>query len=326
MNINEYLKFRKPYERALRQLLLELDFFIEDVKGINIYSIESRLKEYKSALVKSQKSENLSIHDMQDIAGIRVVVATFEEVEVLVRFFSRKDKEYSDELEIELNEPIERKNGYRARHIVVKFKGKYSRSASPTRIEIQLQTILQHAYNFISRAWVYKSEHPFSKNWKKNFHEISQTLAQLDKKISELQEQVLATSAEGDNDQLTPFSYQRIVSDILGEDVDLDDAVDSTRMLVDMGCDRNKQLKLHLNNSKISDLYNRFLNMKSHKSDQMKAVASLFSNMSRHSFFIMYGTRLDGIAKILDQLESSLDLKQLSDSETDESHNDNKTK
>ena len=54
--------------------------------------------------------------------------------------------------------------------------------------------------------------------------------------------------------------------------------------------------------------------------------SALFSNMSRHSFFITYGTRLDGIAKILDQLESSLDLKELSDSETDESHNDNKTK
>ncbi|WP_445630146.1 hypothetical protein [Nostoc sp. DSM 114167] len=184
MNITEYLKFIKPYDRALRQLRLELDFFLEEVKGVNVYSVQSRLKTYESALEKSRKLKNLNISDMQDIAGIRIVLATFEEVDVLARFLSRKAD--SNDLIIELDEAIQKSNGYRARHIVVKFQGHYSRSVYPTRIEIQLQTILQHAYNFISRAWVYKSEHTFPKDWHQSFREISQTLAQLDTSISKL--------------------------------------------------------------------------------------------------------------------------------------------
>lgn len=306
MNITEYLKFRKPYERALRQLLLELDFFLEEVKGVNVYSVQSRLKTYESALSKSQKSNNLSIFEMQDIAGIRVVVATFEEVEVLARFLSRKAD--SKDLVIELDQTIARSNGYRARHIVVKFEGHYSRSVYPTRIEIQLQTILQHAYNFISRAWVYKSEHTFSKDWHRNFREVSQILAQLDTKFSELQEEVLTTSAaEGDNDPLTPFSYQRIVSNVFGENVELNDAVDVARMLIDMGCDTNGKLKSFLNNPDILQLRNRFLNL---KSEQMKGFCVLVSKMSLHAFWLTFGTRLNKTKDMLEQLELSLEPKE----------------
>ena len=172
----------------------------------------------------------------------------------------------------------------------------------PTRIEIQLQTILQHAYNFISRAWVYKSEHTFSEEWHQSFREISQTLAQLDKRVSELQEQVLMTSAsEGDSDPLTPFSYQRIVSDIFGEDVDLNSAVDAVRMLMDMGYDTNVKLRSFLKNSDIFDLRERFLNL---RSPQMQAFTNLVSKMTLHSFWLMFGVRLEGAKEMLDNFES----------------------
>jgi hypothetical protein len=50
MNRAEYLRFRRPYERVLRQLLLELEFFVEDLVGVNIHSITHRLKSFDSAL------------------------------------------------------------------------------------------------------------------------------------------------------------------------------------------------------------------------------------------------------------------------------------
>lgn len=126
---------------------------------------------------------------------------------------------------IKWDEVIEKDDGYRARHIVVEFKGHYSRfSSHHTLVEIQLQTILQNAYNFISRAWVYKNKYIYSNDWDQSFKQVSKELNQLDQKIFELQEEVLKI-AEGDNEALTPFSYQRIVADIFSENVDLDDAV-----------------------------------------------------------------------------------------------------
>lgn len=305
MNITEYLKFRKPYERTLRQLLLELDFFFEDVKGINISSVTHRLKDYNSAFQKALK-ESSDIRNLLDIAGIRIVVATVEEVEIIARFFSRKQD--SNDLVIKWDDSIAKDDGYRARHIVVEFKGHYSRSMYPTRVEIQLQTILQHSYNFISRAWAYKNNYPYSTEWHQSFLEVSQELTKLDKKISELQEEFLTISAsESENQPLTPLSFQRIIADIFSETVDLKNAVDLTRMLIDMGCDTNTKLKYFMSSPQILSLRQRFLNL---KDESLKNFVLVIYNLPLHEFCLMFGTRLEAFNKMLDELESIVESKE----------------
>ena len=86
----EFLHFRRAYERALRQVLLDFEFFVEDFIGINIYSVTHRLKSFESALEKSKRLK-IQIDEMHDIAGMRIVVSTLDEVEVVARFFSRKE-------------------------------------------------------------------------------------------------------------------------------------------------------------------------------------------------------------------------------------------
>jgi putative GTP pyrophosphokinase len=304
MDINEYLKFRKPYERVLRQLLLELDFFIEEVKGVNINSVQHRLKSYNSARDKSIRT-NQDISQLHDIAGIRIVVATFTEVEIIARFFSRK--QVSNDLVIKWDEVIEKDDGYRARHIVVEFKGHYSRfSSHHTLVEIQLQTILQNAYNFISRAWVYKNKYIYSNDWDQSFKQVSKELNQLDQKIFELQEEVLKI-AEGDNEALTPFSYQRIVADIFSENVDLDDAVDTSPMLVNNGINTNEKLKKFLLDPRILSLRDRFLNL---ESEHQKGFVVVISGFPLHIFWLMFGIRLNAWNQILDELESNVEPKE----------------
>ena len=304
MDINEYLKFRKPYERVLRQLLLELDFFIEEVKGVNINSVQHRLKSYNSARDKSIRT-NQDISQLHDIAGIRIVVATFAEVQIIARFFSRK--QVCNDLVIKWDEVIEKDDGYRARHIVVEFKGHYSRfSSHPTLVEIQLQTILQNAYNFISRAWVYKNKYIYSNDWDQNFKQVSKELNQLDQKIFELQEEVLKI-AEGDNEALTPFSYQRIVADIFSENVDLDDAVDISPMLVNNGINTNEKLKKFLLDPRILSLRERFLNL---ESEHKKGFVVVISGFPLHIFWLMFGIRLKACNQMLDELESTVEPKE----------------
>ncbi|HYW20004.1 MAG TPA: hypothetical protein VE956_11975 [Nodularia sp. (in: cyanobacteria)] len=304
MNKTQYLKFRKPYEKVLRLLLLELYFFFEEIKGININSVQHRLKSYDSALDKSIRT-NQNISELHDIAGIRIVVATFAEVEIMTRFFSRK--KVSNDLVIKWEKSIANDDGYRAKHIVVEFKGHYSRfSSHPTLVEIQLQTILQNAYNFISRAWVYKNQYIYSNEWDQSFNQVSKELNQLDKKISELQKEVL-TNATGDNERLTPFSYQRIVADIFNENVDLDDAVDSSPMLVNIGINTNEKFKKFLRNPKIMFLRNRFLNLKSEVGKYLGLKISLYP---LHTFWQTFGTRLEASNKMLDEIESNFEPKE----------------
>jgi len=170
MDLKQYLRFRRPYERVARQLLLEFEFFAEDSPGINVYSIQHRLKSFESA---SEKAVRLSmpIADMDDIAGIRIVVSTATEIDVIARFFYRK-ADSKDPL-VKSDKRIDKKDGYRARHLVVEFEGHYTNSVHRTKVEIQLQTMMEHAYNYISRAWIYKSERALSEEWRSEFLRVS---------------------------------------------------------------------------------------------------------------------------------------------------------
>lgn len=300
MNRAEYLRFRRPYERVLRQLLLELEFFKEDLVGVNIHSITHRLKSFDSALEKSRRL-SLPIAKMQDIAGIRVVVATLEEVDIVTRFFSRKVD--SKDLTIKEDKVIEKKEGYRARHLVLEFAGHYSRSVYPTLVEVQILTLLQHTFNYISRAWAYKTERTFSNEWRTEFQQLSHDLAEIDKRIAQLQNQVVTSSVSGGDDEpLTPFSYQKMVADIFGESETVDDAVDWVRMLVDLGCDTNRKLRNFFSNPAVLNLREQFLTL---ESDTGRAFAHKVANMTIHNFFLMFGVHLKASEELLQKLAAS---------------------
>jgi ppGpp synthetase/RelA/SpoT-type nucleotidyltranferase len=157
MTQEEFIRFRRPYERALPQLLLDFEFFLEDIKGVQVYLIDHRLKSFESASVKAQRL-GIPITELQDIAGMRVVVATGAQVDIVARFFSRKA--VSKDLTILSDRHVEKADGYRARHLVLGFGGHYSRSMHPARVEVQCLTITQHAFNFVSRAWPDGAWHP----------------------------------------------------------------------------------------------------------------------------------------------------------------------
>jgi hypothetical protein len=85
---------------------------------------------------------------------------------------------------------------------------------------VQLQTIFEHAFNFISRAWVYKSNKSFSRDWHSKFKMLSEELRKLDKIATQLHNKVVDSSAnEIDTDPLSPLSYQRIVYSIFQEKI-----------------------------------------------------------------------------------------------------------
>lgn len=300
MTEHEYKKMLKPYSRALQQLLLELEFFLEDIGPINIYSISSRLKSFPKALRKSRQFK-IEIQDLQDLAGIRVVVATQKEVDVITRFFTRQ--KYVNDLKVESDKKIARENGYRARHIVVNLKGNYKRSMYASRIEIQLQTIFEHAYNFISRAWVYKNEKCFSEDWKSNFLELSKMLAIIDEKIVKLHDEVIKSSAkDGDDEPLSPLSYQRIVHSIFNEEVKLDDAVDSCRFYADLGYNTNGKLKNFLNNPEIHRLRDHLSTL---NDPYGVKIARFFLDLPFNQFWGLAGTRISAMYELIDKFKKS---------------------
>lgn len=297
MNRAEFLRFRRPYERVLRQILLDLEFFIEDLAGINVYAVTHRLKTFENALEKSRRLD-LKIDEMQDIAGIRIVVATLDEVEILTRFFSRKAD--SKDLTIKSDQPINKRDGYRARHLVLESSGHYSRSMYSAFVEVQILTLLQSTFNYISRAWVYKADRSLTDEWQSNFQKLSSDLAEVDQRIAQLQKQVFESSAfTAPNDPLTPFSYQQIVAEVFGEQIKISDAVDVVRTLVDVGCNTNGKLQNFFRRDDILEMHEQVITM---ESEAGQAFAKLVTSMSISGFYIVFGLRADSTKEFIQML------------------------
>lgn len=288
----EYKQLVRPHVRAVRQLLTDLDFFLQDVGPVNVLSITSRIKDFGSATRKSLLLR-MPVEDLQDLAGIRVVAATRQEVHVLARFFYRGQE--SEDLKIERDKNLSRESGYRARHIVAVMRPRYTRSVHPARIEIQLMTVLQHAFNFMSRAWVYKSDSRLPAEWQSRFSGLAEDVRRLDRLAARLGREITkAAHSLEDEAALTPMSYQQLVKKVFGEDISLDDAVDSCRLMADVGCRANGAVRIFFEDSRIAQLRDRFMRATG-PGAALRDMAS-----TKHAFWLLWGTRYQAANRLLD--------------------------
>ena len=277
-----YKRLIEPHRRALEKLRLELEFFLEDVGTIDIYKIQSRIKFWESA---SRKSSVISvpIEELDDIAGLQVIVGTQNEIPVLERFLTRQ--EYGNDLKILKKHKLYKPDGYRALHIVVELKGHYQTSIYPGRVEIQLQTVFEHAFNFLSRSWKYKQQHETSSAWDDRFVQLSEKLRAIENDASELHTHLTKFIIDDENSLLTPHSYKILVQQEFGEDGTLSDAVDSCRFYSGIGYKTNGQLRQFFQNPEIQDLYNRIALNQSNQ-----AIRHIL-RMGKTGFWILFGTR-----------------------------------
>src|SRR5664279_3813775 len=101
MDETAYRNILRAPERALKQMLLDFRFFREDVPSFLVFAQESRLKSYHSAMAKA-RLRGVPLTELTDLAGARIVVGTLQEVDVVCRFFTRKQD--SNDLVIESDE------------------------------------------------------------------------------------------------------------------------------------------------------------------------------------------------------------------------------
>lgn len=286
MTDQEYAVFCRPFDRALQKLLLDFKFFQEDMVGLNVQTVSSRLKTFVSASRK-QAELNLAIEDMQDIAGMRIVVSTEPEVEVVRSYFSTQ--EGFNAFNVIKDQAISRDNGYRARHLVLEFDWTVNMPKKAS-VEVQLATALQHAFNSVSRAWIYKSSVEPSTSWERDFREVSRALLEVEGHISRLQSELVAAAASPvAREPMTAFSFQSIVREVFGETASINESVDAVRLLTHLGLATNNDLRRYFDDQGIQNILEGW-NELAKLGDGM---AQVFTGMLKHEFFVRWGTRGD---------------------------------
>lgn len=278
-----YAHISEPHLRACKQLELNLSFFLWDMGSVDVYDIRSRIKEFASAMEKSEKL-GIPIHELDDIAGIRLIVGTTNEIPIVERFFTRQ--EYGKDLKVLKRRELDRKDGYNALHLVVELNSSYQRSMYPGRVEVQVHTVFSHAFNFLSRSWKYKHAVSTSDEWQEKFVLVSETLVAIESSASELHRQLVSATCDSIDGALTPHTLKALIQQEFREDRPIDDLVDECRMYSDVGYKTIGALRALYRNGEVAELYEKVQN-----ASHMKSV-SYFSTMPKSMFWQMFGLRI----------------------------------
>lgn len=225
-----YREYARPVRRALAEQRLKLTNFIEDA-GIyrSVHAVKQRVKTESSVREAMLQGRREYLSDFKDLGGLRIVVHSQQDVRVIARFLTMQADR--DDLMIVSDDEIRRENGYRARHMVVRVKGSYMRSAYAVDLEIQIRTLCQDVFNSLSRTYWYKRArvHPTPEDR----DVLVGHLESAEAVVSKLREEADAAHAADPTDTLTPDSFMRIMTQSIGDPITIEEAVDQVLSLRD---------------------------------------------------------------------------------------------
>lgn len=165
-------------------IYIELEYKIKDLinsllkeKGIAIHGIESRVKDRDSLSKKIVEKEYLSLSENTDTLGLRVITYFEDDVDKIADIL--KEEFYLDvENSVDKRDKNPESFGYSSLHYILKLKNpradlrEYSRF-NDYKFEIQVRSILQHAWAEIEHDLGYKSKIAIPKEKRRDFARIA---------------------------------------------------------------------------------------------------------------------------------------------------------
>ncbi|HET6942628.1 MAG TPA: hypothetical protein VFH89_10740 [Sphingomicrobium sp.] len=161
----------------LEQLLAS----IIDAHSIRIHVIESRAKTVESFREKITKGGSKypdPFKDLPDLCGCRVITYYGDEVETISDIIKAEFDVIEEELSHQPKELEADRFGYISAHYVVKLRADRSclvewASFKDLHAEIQIRTVIQHAWSAISHALQYKQETGIPSNLQRRLYRIA---------------------------------------------------------------------------------------------------------------------------------------------------------
>lgn len=202
--INQYNSLGKNVVESIRILL-----HLAKIKNLSIYF---RVKDVDSFLEKTErKSYEKPFQETEDICGIRIVCYYQKDIakieQIIKNEFDIIDS-FNKETDLEYNE-----FGYRSHHLIASVKKEWEktpnfRGLSKLKFELQIRTVLMHAWAEIEHNLAYKSKLQTPKQFRRKLHRISAKLEEADEQFEELKNE----SEEYQNQLLTEAKNNKLVT------------------------------------------------------------------------------------------------------------------
>ncbi len=177
--IDKFEDIRPLYERFTKKIFSLLEELIQEGK-IEYHLIESRTKKtssFQEKIVRKQEKYS-DLSEITDLSGIRIIVYYPIDIPKVVTIINREfkiDKKNSRITGEDLN-PNE--FGYLSSHIVFNLKENRKKlvewsNYSDFKCEVQIRTVLQHAWASISHALQYKSKRDIPTNLQRKLFRLA---------------------------------------------------------------------------------------------------------------------------------------------------------
>ncbi|MBR2136052.1 MAG: hypothetical protein IJ855_07530 [Bacteroidales bacterium] len=183
--LQDYREKLPVYEEAEATILSLLKNTLKDA-GIHLASIESRIKSEGSLAGKLEKkgSKYKSLSDITDILGIRLITYYIDDVDkvatVIERLFVVDWENSIDKRKVHDIDSF----GYVSLHYVCSHQG------FPYRFEIQMRTVLQHAWANLDHDTGYKSGIEIPKRYLRSMSRLAGMLELIDEEFSKIRSEL----------------------------------------------------------------------------------------------------------------------------------------
>jgi len=173
------------------------------------FESEARAKDVNSLKQKIATKGYSNLDELPDLAGVRIVVKTLSDVTAVVNMLEQEFKVVEDVPHGGVDS-ISESFGYASRHIVLTLKAPRSeleeyRRFKELKCEVQMRTILQHAWASISHYLLYKSVDDIPRQIKRTMSQMSAIIEvgdglfqKIQHDVSELRTEYKADAESGD--------------------------------------------------------------------------------------------------------------------------------
>jgi ppGpp synthetase/RelA/SpoT-type nucleotidyltranferase len=190
-------EFADALRAILRVALREEQISVQtiDARGKSVESLEAKAEKPHENDANRPKYAN-PLADITDLAGVRVIVFLENDV-AEVRELVRRVFEVREELEVDAL------SGYRGLHLIVALRDNRSELLEYKRFsgrlaEIQVRTVLQHAWAEIEHGIGYKPRMPIPEAIRRQLRDLSGTLGTADHGLQEVASRVVREQIAGE--------------------------------------------------------------------------------------------------------------------------------
>ena len=189
-NRPKYVSLSRSFKSLFRQLL--------EAKSIDYVTIEARAKtmeSFEEKISREDKDYSNPIDQITDLAGIRIVAYQIEDIDHIDEII-RNNFEIDEENSIDKRQSIEiDRFGYISVHYIVRLKEDRTKlpeyeCCKDLCAEIQVRTVLQHAWAAIDHKLKYKSKKEIPAKLRRQLYRISALLETADEQFDTLTKKI----------------------------------------------------------------------------------------------------------------------------------------